>query len=131
MTNIEQLQIALQESWSSETSYEGMATPDNLARGHCVVSSLVVQDYLGGDLFRDQSLGDGINERHYYNVLDDGTIIDTTRGQYQNIAVSLTPAPVDLKGEYGSIRQKLLSDSDTKQRCELLSKRVRTLLKTD
>lgn len=99
MSNIKQITAALQKSWSADTSVWGDELPaDNPARGQCVVSSLVVQDYLGGDLYRVQAMGDGINEKHYYNVLDDGTVIDTTRSQYKDLVVSLTPAPVDLKG---------------------------------
>ena len=35
---------------------------DNSARGQCVISSLVVQDYFGGELFRAQVRGDGFND---------------------------------------------------------------------
>ena len=91
---------ALRASWCPETSTLGDDLPvDNPARGHCVVSSLVVQDFLGGDLFRVRVSGDGIDERHYYNVLDDGIVIDTTREQYQGRPVSLVPEPVDLEGK--------------------------------
>lgn len=116
---------ALHESWSQKTSVWGDELPvDNRARGQCVVSSLVVQDFFGGDIYRVKAEGDGINEKHYFNVLDDGTMIDTTRQQYDNAIVSLTPAPVDLKGKYASIREKVLDDADTKRRYELLRKRV-------
>ena len=116
---------ALRASWRPETSTLGDDLPvDNPARGQCAVSSLVVQDFLGGDLFRVRVSGDGIDERHYYNVLDDSTVIDTTREQYQGKAVSLTPAPVDLEGEYVSIREKVLDNEDTRKRYELLRQLV-------
>lgn len=97
---------------------------DNPPRGQCVVSSLVVQDFFGGDLFRVKAQGDGVDEKHYFNVLDDGTVIDTTRMQYKSKQVSLTPAPVDLKGTYASIRDKVLDDQDTLRRYILLKERV-------
>ena len=116
---------ALRASWSPETSTWGEDLPvDNPARGQCAVSSLVVQDFLGGDLFRVRANGDGIDEKHYYNVLDDGTVIDTTREQYQGKVVSLTPAPVDLEGKYVSIREKVLDNEDTRKRYELLRQLV-------
>ena len=116
---------ALRASWCPETSTLGDDLPaDNPARGQCAVSSLVVQDFLGGDLFRVRVSGDGIDERHYYNVLDDSTVIDTTREQYQGKAVSLTPAPVDLEGKYVSIREKVLDNEDTRKRYELLRQLV-------
>ena len=123
--DISHITEALRASWSPETSTWGEDLPvDNPARGQCAVSSLVVQDFLGGDLFRVRANGDGIDEKHYYNVLDDGSVIDTTREQYQGKVVSLTPAPVDLEGKYVSIREKVLDNEDTRKRYELLRQLV-------
>lgn len=123
--DISHITEALRASWSPETSTWGEDLPvDNPARGQCAVSSLVVQDFLGGDLFRVRANGEGIDEKHYYNVLDDGTVIDTTREQYQGKVVSLTPAPVDLEGKYVSIREKVLDNEDTRKRYELLRQLV-------
>ena len=123
--DISHITEALRASWSPETSTWGEDLPvDNPARGQCAVSSLVVQDFLGGDLFRVRANGDGIDEKHYYNVLDDGTVIDTTREQYQGKVVSLTPAPVDLEGKYVSIREKVLDNEETRKRYELLRQLV-------
>lgn len=130
MRDITQITKALQESWCPETSVWGNDLPaDNPARGQCVVSSLVIQDFFGGDLFRVKAVGEGIDEKHYYNVLDDGTFIDTTGVQYQSMPVSLTPAPIDLKEKYASIREKLLDDEDTNRRYERLRKLVISHLK--
>ena len=121
---IETLEEALRQSWSSETSFFDAIPSSNLVRGQCVVSSLVVQDFLGGELTRVKVEGVGIDEKHYFNVLDDGTVIDTTRMQYGFMQVSLTPAPVDLRGEHASIRDKVLDDEGTRRRYLLLRKRV-------
>ncbi len=120
---LDELTRALRDAWSAETSYGGMATTENPARGQCVVSSLVVQDFLCGELQRVRVTGDNIDEKHYFNVLPDGTIVDTTGMQYGMMRVSFFSAPIDMEG-YSSIREKVL-DTDTKQRYELLSDRVR------
>lgn len=119
---------ALECSWSPETSYGGMATQDNPARGQCVVSSLVLQDYMGGDLQKVKVTGDDIDETHYYNVLDDGTTIDVTARQYDGLAITKRQVPIDLRGRFANVREKLLADDDTQRRYELLKKRVERLM---
>lgn len=68
--------------------------------------------------------GDGVDERHYFNVLDDGTVVDTTAVQYDHMSVTFVPVSVNLGVKYKSAREKLLDDSDTKHRYELLRGRV-------
>ena len=120
---LEQLIATLRHSWSGATSYaDSDWSADNPARGQCVVSSLVVQDYLGGDLVRYAVKGDGIDEMHYCNMLDGGVLLDTTRSQYQ-APVTFTLMPVDLK-HYKSVREKRLDDDETRERYELLRQRV-------
>lgn len=125
MTNLTKLTRALQASWSSETSYDGNTYDGtNPPRGQCVVSSLVIQDYFGGDLVRVAVTGEGIDEKHYFNRLDDGTIIDVTRHQYTQ-PVTMTDSPVDLAAKgYDSNRQRLLADDDTRLRYEILRDKV-------
>lgn len=123
--SIQQVTHALQQSWATDTSFDGdVLSAGNPARGQCVVSSLVMQDYVGGDLARARVTGQGIDEKHYYNVLDDGTVIDTTGQQYGDMNVSFAPASVDLMGKYGTIRDKLLDDKDTLHRYSILKQRV-------
>ena len=122
---------ALHNSWIHETS----SSPDewskyNPARGQCVASALVMQDYLGGDLLRYEVTGKSINETHYCNLLDDGTIVDTTGSQYKE-PVNMIVKPVDLKG-FSSIREKRLSDKVTNKRYQLLKQFVdKQLLKSN
>lgn len=123
---LDQIRNALQQSWSADTSY----TPDewsrdNPARGQCVVSALVLQEYLGGDLHRYKVIYNNQPEKHYVNVID-RVFVDSTRSQYPEDA-ELVDAPVDL-GSYGSIRAKLMSDPDTVKRYSLLLQRVRAAL---
>ena len=82
MTNLHDLVRALENSWSADTAFDKNDwTKENPARGQCVVSSLVVQDYLGGELLRYSVIGNDIHETHYVNQLEDGTLIDTTGKQ--------------------------------------------------
>ncbi len=114
---------ALQESWSKETSF----TPDewsvqNPARGQCLASTLVIQDYIGGDIRRYDVEAKDFNETHYCNVLLDGAVLDTTALQYDK-PVRLTVTPIDLKG-YATARARYLADTSTRSKYELLKGRV-------
>lgn len=124
------LMSALKSSWSAETSYSSDEYEEsNPARGQCVVSSLVVQDYLGGELARAKVCGDGIDEKHYFNTLPDGLVIDTTRSQYTK-PVTMADSPVDFKLDgFESVRERLLADDDTRRRYELLKQKVQAKLK--
>lgn len=126
--SIQEISLALQQSWNAQTGYAGVGiwTRDNPARGQCVTSSLVVQDYLGGDIVRYAVNGDSIDETHYFNVLDDGTTIDTTGHQY-TVPVVMTPKPIVLN-DFSSARAKLLADKETSYRYGLLKMRVEQLL---
>ena len=129
MTSFLQLTEAVQDSWVPETSTWGSDLPsDNLARGQCDVSSLVVQDYFGGELVRVHVDGNGIDENHYFNRLDNGTVIDTTRMQYK-VRVTLFDNPVDLsRTKFKTTRERCLDDADTQRRYEILKNSVKKIL---
>ncbi len=115
---IEKLTQALRASWSAETAYNPAEwSPENPARGQCVVSSLIVQDILGGELVRFAVEYRGNQEKHYANVVD-GALIDVTRSQYGSEGTFVESMP-DL-GEFTSLRERVLSDADTVRRYELL-----------
>jgi hypothetical protein len=125
--SLSDLTAALHKAWSGETSSWGDEwPPDNPARGQCVASSLVVQDYYGGNLIRFAVRGEEISENHYCNLLDDGTLLDTTRSQYK-VPVTLQVHPVTLAG-YASVREKRLDDEETRTRYEVLKRRVDQIL---
>lgn len=122
--SLAQLTLALRHAWSDQTSCWADDWPaDNPARGQCVVSSLVVQDYFGGDLVRYAVEGQGIHEKHYCNILPDGTLVDATRSQYGGKIVSFREDPVALNGAE-SVRHKRLADHETRIRYEVLKQRV-------
>lgn len=127
MTQLSKIVKALEASWNRDTAYnKNDWTPENPARGQCVVSSLIVQDYLGGELSRCTVDRENLRETHYFNQLDDGIIIDTTGKQYTQ-PVNLKLNPINLNG-FSSIRDKRLSDESTRSRYMLLKSRVDSFL---
>lgn len=126
-TSLQDIVNALQSSWGADTAYDPTGWSDtNRARGQCVVSSLIVQDYLGGDLLR-YSVDEGdLHETHYVNKLTSGVVIDTTASQYKQ-PVTMRIKPIQLDG-FKSIREKRLADTDTRERYEILKNRVAQLL---
>jgi hypothetical protein len=126
--SLQELITVLRSCWDAETSF----TPEewtvaNPARGQCLVSSLVVQDYFGGDLKRYRVKAEHFEETHYCNILDDGTILDTTGSQY-TVAVTLLTTPIELIG-YSTARDKMLANDQTRERYELLKNRVTQALR--
>ena len=126
--SLQQLTAALHKAWDEKTGYceAGVWSADNPARGQCVTSSLVVQDYFGGEIVRYEVHGKDIDETHYFNILEDGTILDTT-GQQYTVPVTMRPKPVEFQG-YLTLREKRLADNETSDRYYLLKARVESLL---
>lgn len=110
---------AIENSWSAYTAYDASDwSEDNPARGQCVVSSLIIQDILGGTLQKTRTSLNGCLESHYRNILPDGTILDSTRSQYIDTQ-ELVPSPINL-GNFASLREKLFSQANTEKRYKLL-----------
>ncbi len=114
---------AIQDSWSKETS----ASPDewtseNPALGQCVPSSLVVQDFFGGELERLATVRNGKRETHYRNILPDGEIVDISRDQYPDDQ-EFEPAPVE-----GDLREYVLGNENTRNRHRILGARARVMI---
>lgn len=68
--------FALEKSWGLASSSKW--TEENKAKGQCGVSSLLVNDYFGGNIFKTKDIN---NIWHFYNFIDD-EIIDFTQSQY-------------------------------------------------
>lgn len=118
---------ALHASWGADTAYDSDEwSQENKARGQCVVSSLVVQDYLGGELIRFEINEGTFRETHYMNQLPDGTVIDTTASQYIS-PVNMRRKAIDT-GDFASIRDKRLADESTATRYRILKSRVEQYL---
>lgn len=103
----------MRRAWSAETSVDpGGWSPTNPAYGQCAVTSLVVQDLLGGELIRSRVGG----VSHYFNQLPDGRIVDLTREQFSSDA--------ELTDVAGSSRGYVLSFEPTRRRYKLLLERL-------
>lgn len=106
---------AVRESWSHDTTASPDEwTPENVALGQCVPTSLVVQDLLGGDLERLATERNGGRETHYRNILPDGETLDVSRDQYPEDQ-QFVPAPVE-----GDVREYVLGNENTRRRYALL-----------
>jgi hypothetical protein len=107
------IEAALRCSWSVDTSADPerwmAASP---AWGQCAVSALIVQDHLGGALLRCPAPGGS----HYFNVLPDGSWLDTTGEQFGS---GFTPTNVE-----GRDRAYVLSFLATRHRYALLRRSV-------
>ena len=110
---------AVQESWSSYTAFNSEDwSESNPARGQCVVSSMVIQDILGGTLQKVKVYYDGQKESHYRNILPDGSLLDITRSQYpENQKMEIVVIALH---SYNNIREKLFSQADTEKRYKIL-----------
>lgn len=120
---------AVRASWDADTSsVKDEWTPENPARGQCVPSSLVIQDFQGGDIARVIVIGEGVSESHYYNEISSTDDLDLTGSQYRRQVV-MVPNPADLKAEnVSTTREYLMKNPKTLARYVLLKSRVAELL---
>ena len=95
------LERAVRDSWSLDTADENDDwTPEHPSRGQCDITSLVVHEYLGGDLLGADVLLDG--ERimaHMWNRLPSGIEIDLTRDQFTQGEIVCEPVVRQLPAE--------------------------------
>jgi hypothetical protein len=81
-----QLEAAIRAAWSAETSDGPESwTPDHPAYQQCDVTSRVVRDYLGGEILVAGVVLDGKRvDRHAWNRLASGLVVDLTREQFRD-----------------------------------------------
>lgn len=104
---------ALSRVWSADTSSptDGWSQ-SNPAKNHCSITSLVVQDYFGGEILTTKTSGG----THFYNLID-GKKWDLTVSQFAE------PIPFD---DAPSSRDAALADT-SEQKYELLATRLKQL----
>jgi len=107
MMSIENIRVALQRSWSLESSSKW--TKENPANGQCGVTALVVNDLLGGEIAKTNCIGGW----HFYNKLK-GIRYDFTEEQfpevieYDDILSSREEAFADTNlQQYNALRKKV------------------------
>jgi hypothetical protein len=102
---------AISRVWSADTSSPTNAwSPSNPAQNHCSITSLIVNDYFGGEILSTQTAGG----THFYNLID-GRRWDLTVSQFAE------PVPYD---DTRSTREAALADTSP-QKYELLKARLR------
>lgn len=127
----EALEGVIRASWSHESTsipdeWDAETAPE---RGQCVPTSLVVQDYLGGEIERVATFVGDAKETHYRNVVD-GELIDFSRNQYP-AAQEFTPAPIVGTTDFPTLREYMLSYPATEARYRILAQSVARLIDVD
>ena len=106
----------IEMSFTKETCYPGLQdkwNSNNPSLGQCAVTSLVVNDFLGGKIMRCESE----TGSHYYNLINN-EILDLTSSQFNTL-------PDYNTGEERT-REYLLDNIDTKSRYKLLLENVKS-----
>lgn len=116
--NIENIQKTLSECYSKDLCYPKVQdewNANNKCSGMCTITSLIINDYFGGDICKVY-----IDEiSHYYNLIEN-KIIDLTSSQFNH--------EIDYKDYQIVDRQKILT-INTKNRYNILKTRlIKTLL---
>ncbi|QHJ01050.1 hypothetical protein GT347_25525 [Xylophilus rhododendri] len=110
---------ALVSVWSADTASPPEAwSPSNPAKNHCSVTSLIVQDYFGGEILTTRTSGG----THFYNLID-GVKWDLTVSQfaepipYQDSPSSRAMALADTsEGKYKIVVERLASKASSRLR---------------
>lgn len=102
---------AISRVWSGATSSPTHAwSPSTPAKNHCSITSLIVQDYFGGEILRTRTPGG----THFYNAID-GRKWDLTVSQFDE------PIPYD---DTASTREEAMADTSP-EKYALLAARLR------
>lgn len=112
------LEEAIKKSWNKDTCHPPLAenwTSKNPSFGQCAVTSLVVRDYLGGEILKCKPL------HHYYNQLGDGTIIDLTKSQFKEGTLIQSD---EMAAEFHLLYGESAREAKTLERYQILRKRV-------
>lgn len=117
------LSTALKSSWSERTAHPTDAekwSKEHPSVGQCAVTSLVVEDYLNGEIHRNP------NMNHYWNRLPSGAFVDFTHEQFG------LDSAIESKGtaERGKLlRGARAKEARTRDRYRTLRHRVKAHLK--
>ena len=111
--SIENIKEVLLECYSKDLCYPKVQNEWNDVNkcfGMCAITSLIINDYFGGDICKIYV--DGIS--HYFNLIED-KIIDLTSSQFN--------CDIDYKN-YQIVDREIILTDDTKHRCNVLKERL-------
>ena len=112
--NFNKLKCALINNYSKDTAYALVRenwSINNRTLGQCAITSLIVNDYFGGEI--KKCIVDGIS--HYFNEINN-IIFDFTKEQFNH--------DINYNDSKSKTREEMLNNEDTKKRYKLLSSRV-------
>lgn len=116
---INKINYALINSWCKETSYELVKdnwSLKNKSLGQCAITSLIIQDYLGGDIVFAETIFDNSSViNHYWNFIDN-IDYDLTIQQFTSNYKFINKKIVS--------RNTLLANLDTLKRYQILKEKV-------
>lgn len=138
---VAELKYLLKLAACAETSYTPkLWTPDNPTYGHCAVFTLIVQDLLGGKVVRG-SIANPLKDMlgygsHYWNALNDGTVIDLSRDQFPaefpyDLLIAGKLGEPGEKPDYSDKRSYILQTGNTAQRYDILKSRFEKALNSN
>ncbi len=115
-SNVDELELLykLKKCWSKESS--SLWTKENPSKGQCGVTSIVVQELLGGKIMKTR-LASG--QKHFYNFIN-GKRIDFTKDQF-SIPIIYNDMP--------SSREEAFLDTNNEQYSFLLTALKKEILK--
>lgn len=116
---INKLIYILNHCWDNDTCYPEVLNEwsvDNRSLGQCAITSLLVNDYLGGSIYKIIVNNIG----HYFNLVDN-EIVDLTASQFDRINIDYS----NLKFKS---REDLLLNADTKKRYNILKNKFNNCL---
>lgn len=118
---LDKLELYLKNIYCVDTCYTKCRdnwNENNPTLGHCAIVSLIINDYLGGKIYKIK-----VHDiSHYFNYIDN-KIIDLTSKQFKH--------QIDYTDKVEKTRTEILSDNDTKFRYNLLKRKLELLLIDD
>ena len=115
---LELLEDYLSKVYSKDTCYplcKDDWSINNPTLGHCAIVSLIVNDYLGGEIYKIKVDGVG----HYFNVINN-EVIDLTSSQFNK--------EIDYSNKIKKDRKDILEDQDTLIRYNILKMRLQLVI---
>jgi hypothetical protein len=112
------IERAVRSSWGADTcpsETRAQWSPENPARWQCLVTTLVLNDLLGGELVRGEVRVNGERtDYHWWNRLGVGVDIDLTREQFgageivtEGVIIPRPPTFVRPREEYELLRDRV------------------------